>query len=79
MGLFCLRMSSFLHILIHSLLYIILFTGLGIFIGYKWHEKKCEKEEEEDYSDDEEYSDSEEEDENPGRIVFVCHYLQTTV
>lgn len=72
-------MDSFLHVLIHSLLYIIIFTGLGVFIGYKWHEKKCEEVEEEDYSDDEEYSDSEEEDENPGRIEFVYHYLQTIV
>lgn len=44
---------------------IVFFTILGVFAGYKWHEKQVPQEEEEEDTDSES-SDSEEEDENPG-------------
>lgn len=44
---------------------IVFFTTLGVFVGYKWHEKQTPQEEEEEDSDSES-SESEEEDENPG-------------
>ena len=36
-------MDSFFHILLHSLIYILLFTSLGFFLGYKWYEKKAKQ------------------------------------
>ena len=47
------------------MLTIVFFTILGVFAGYKWHEKQVPQEEEEEDTDSES-SDSEEEDENPG-------------
>ena len=64
-------MDSFFHILLHSLIYILLFTSLGFFLGYKWYEKKAKQIEEDEESDVEDYSDSEEEDENPGIICTL--------
>ena len=58
--------------LLHSVLYIILFTLLGFYLGTKWQERKQVKEEEEDYSDEEDYSEDEEEDENPGNMMLIC-------
>ena len=52
-------------------MYILLFTSLGFFLGYKWYEKKAKQIEEDEESDDEDYSDSEEEDENPGIICTL--------
>ena len=64
-------MDSFFHILLYSLIYILLFTSLGFFLGYKWYEKKAKQIEEDEESDNEDYSDSEEEDENPGIICIL--------
>lgn len=48
----------------------LVFLAIGVFVGYKIHEKQVEKERElsSDSESEEEYSDleSEEEDENPG-------------
>lgn len=63
--------------LLSYLLTIILSTALGVFVGYKWFEKRQmeeeEQDDEEDYSSDEEDDEEEsddEEDENPGRFAF---------
>ena len=64
-------MIAGLHLLLHCIFYIAIFVTLGFYMGYKYHEKHCVEEEEEDYSEDEEYSDSEEEDENPGKKVLL--------
>ena len=67
-------MNEILHLLLHSVFYILIFTAFGFYLGFKYHEKKYVVEEEEDSTDDEEYSESEEEDENPGAVFSLRCY-----
>lgn len=65
--------AAFIRLLTLLCLGFVLSVCLGIFIGYKWHEKRTlEDESDSDYSDsdteDEEISD--EEDEDPGDSCF---------
>ena len=65
--------AVFLRVIILACLGFFLSIGLGIFIGYKWHEKQTiAADSDSDYSDSdtEDEEESDEEDEDPGDLCF---------